>query len=178
MIIITDKENTFTLRYNCFPAKVIDTENWLKAQAKSGWRLTKKSGDYFTFRKCTPYEAEFFMYSGFNAHEAISFDYHMARKLYHKSSSEINKTSLEIFEADTTKLDEKYWDYKDLRNAYYKRHYKSMSIFFGLITSLAAIACFTFLAALLPLLLSLGLFVYHLRSFFILNKYIQAEYAA
>lgn len=72
-------------------ATVNETEAWLKKQAENGLRLVGKKDSLFTFRKCKPYETEYFMYSSFNANAGIFHDYHVAKELYGKNGSEINK---------------------------------------------------------------------------------------
>lgn len=158
-------KDTLAVDHPCPKTKFVSTEKWLKDMAKSGWKLTQKNGSSFYFRKCNPYDTDYFIYEAFNANKGIYFDYYMAKKLYAKANAEINIRSFEIFEADINKIDDKYYEYKALRNTYYKEHYASMSLLFGTMFVLYTIIGFSAPTALLLSLPLLLLFAYNFYSY-------------
>ena len=102
---------------------VNQTETWLARKSAQGLRLETNKGWTFSFRRCRPYQARYFMYSAFNSSREIHFDYHMAKIKYAKADSPLNHSSDEIFEMDPLKVDEEFISYKRHRNHFYKRHY-------------------------------------------------------
>lgn len=114
------------------PAMINRTELWLKRQANAGWRLIEVHRNVFVFRKCSPYEGEYLMYSTFGKEKGLSFDYYMTKKIYGKTNgkSELNRQNGGVFEADTTKLDEEYYRFVRMRNSYYLKHYIGLTAIF------------------------------------------------
>lgn len=123
------EEDVVELIHLHVPALVNRTEKWLKAKANSGWKLIGYHHCVFKFRKCNPCESEYLYYSGFGASKGLSFDYHMIKKKYGKSNSELNKLNIEIFEADVTKIDSGYFSFIKSRNSYFLRHYIALLVF-------------------------------------------------
>lgn len=124
-----DREKTVKIIHPHIRGFVNQTERWLEHQALNGFRLEKHQGWVFTFRRCQPYHALYFMYSAFNSSKEIRFDYHMAKIRYAKKNSVLNHTAYEIFELDSKKIDDDFAKYKHIRNNFYKRHYLGLLLF-------------------------------------------------
>lgn len=79
----------------CIHAAVRRIESWLVQQAASGWKLIDYRNGIFTFAKTTPFDAAYFMYSGFNGSRGFRNDFYSARKKYGKSKnkSQLNKNN-------------------------------------------------------------------------------------
>ena len=118
---------------------VNQTEEWLRLQAIQGFRLEKYHGWSFTFRRCQPYPAQYFMFSAFNSSKEIHFDYYTAKRKYAKKNSILNHVSYEIFELDSEKIDDDFVKYKQTRNNFYKRQYTGEFLFS--IVAVVLLAC-------------------------------------
>lgn len=123
------EKNVIKILHPYIPAMVNRTERWLKQKSNEGWRPIEFNRIFVTFRKCSPYNGEFLIYSGFDASKGLSFDYNTTKTKYQKATSKINKLIRTVFEADPTKLDSEYFRFKKMRNAYYLKHYALLSVF-------------------------------------------------
>lgn len=169
-----EDSNTMKRMYPHTKATVNRTEAWLKQQAKDGWKLIDLNGWSFVFRKCTPSDREYLMYSSFRTEKGLWDGYHMINKLYGKApgKSEINKKTKGIFEADITKLDKGYFQFVKMRNSYYLKTYIGVTVllvFFLLIILVAALFGNNY-NILYLLLLELPMLIYYAISSFILAK--------
>ena len=126
---MNDRKETVKVIHPHIRGFVNQTERWLEHQALHGFRLEEYHGWVFTFRRCQPYHALYFMYSAFNSSKEIRFDYHMAKIRYAKKNSVLNQTAYEIFELDSKKIDDDFAKYKHIRNNFYKRHYLGLLLF-------------------------------------------------
>ena len=88
------------------PALCNRTEKWLKKLAASGWRLEKMSRWNFEFRKCSPYDTEFFFYENFPKEKGLQLTFWNLKKRYGNKKHRINKELSDVFEADMNKVDE------------------------------------------------------------------------
>ena len=69
----------------------------------------------------------------------MSYDFYRAKDIYAKSKADINKwlydvTQInkrvyDIFEVDSCKIDRQFYDYRIMRNRYYRNHYVKLAIF-------------------------------------------------
>ena len=142
-----------------FPSTINTMERWLIKKAHDGWKLIDKRGWKFVFAKCSPYEAKFFSYSGFDSSRGFSYDYLASKNIYSKSKSIINKSNLEVFEVDLNKIDNGFKILVLLRNKYYLKHYLYLSImnFFCVLVMLFIVnVCWIILFFLIPLAYSLA----------------------
>ncbi len=126
-----------TFLYPYTPATIILLEKWLCKMAASGWRLERKSGWKFVFRKCKPYSTQYFYYSSFGTNLGIYYDYCQCKRRYSHSGSIINKLPSSIFEVDIEKIDADFSGYVYLRNKFYKKHYVGLLIYSLIHTVLA-----------------------------------------
>jgi len=104
-------------------------EEWLTKKAAEGWKLEEIHGWKFVFRKCKPYAAKFFAYSGFGTSIGISHDYQASKNRYAHSKNKLNKANEFIYEVDICKIDSNFKHYVSLRNKYYTKHYLLLLIF-------------------------------------------------
>lgn len=116
-----------------FPCGIVGLEVWLSKMARSGLKLQSVKGWKFTFIPALPKKRIYFYYSSFGREKGISYDYYHAKELYALKKSVLNKNNFKLFEVDTLKLDEKYNQYIQLRNRYYKNHYCKSLIFWVVI---------------------------------------------
>lgn len=117
----------------CIHAAVRRIESWLVQQAASGWKLIDYRNGIFTFAKTTPFDAAYFMYSGFNGSRGFRNDFYSARKKYgkNKNKSQLNKDEAsDIFEIDLAKADSCLPLLRAMRNRFYMRHYLLLLLFF------------------------------------------------
>lgn len=170
-------ENTIKQRHLHTPATVNRTEAWLKQKAKDGWKLIDTNGWNFVFRKCTPSDRGYLMYSSFRTEKGLWDGYYMTNKLYGKApgKSEINKKTKGIFEADIAKLDKGYFQFVKMRNSYYLKTYigiTALLIFFLFIILLAVLfeKDYNKWQLLYLLLLELPMLIYYTISTIILVK--------
>lgn len=166
--LIMEEKNIVKINHPYRHTTVNETEAWLKNQAENGLRLVDKKYSLFTFRKCKPYETEYFMYSSFNANAGIFHDYHVAKELYGKNGSEINKLFVDVFEVDFQRIDKQFYVYKKLRNDYYKKHYFHLSIFSSIFLLLSLFIFATTKAAFFVLVIWAIGCLYSIGSYFLL----------
>ena len=152
------------------PAMVNDLENWLEEKTLLGWRLEKVCCWIFTFRKCAPYKGKYFIYRGFDASKALSFDFHIAKERYAAKKSPLNKLHTHIFEVDSLKIDTCYLKYIRARNLFYKRHYLKLTIISLICSILLGVLIILDRVYVLLALFYLLTFVYGGISLWILKK--------
>ena len=139
--------------------------------AKSGWLLVGLNGWLFEFEGVKSCDKKFFIYSGFDASRGISFDYYLAKEKYSKKSSRLNKKSSWVFEVDSLKIDEQFFQYLNLRNSYYMNFYIKL-LLFNLILSGVCVPLFScmnywYICFMIPLLIS----VYSIFARLVLKRY-------
>lgn len=125
------KENRKVFFHPYIPATVNQVERWLTEVAYDGWKLIDKKGWMFYFIKSKKKERQFFMYSGFDLTPGIAYDYLRAKDIYakSKSKSKIYQRTFDIFEVDTERIDDGFYQYRRLRNQYYRKHYCKFAVF-------------------------------------------------
>ena len=117
-------------------------EKWLSQMAKSGCLLVDFRGWFFEFERVKSCDKKYFMYSTFDASKGMSFDYHLAKQKYSKSSSRLNKKIFCVFEVDFKKLDEQFLQYVKQRNAYYINFYIKLFVFSMILSLLCLFTSF------------------------------------
>lgn len=112
-----------TILHPYIPAMVNNVEEWLSQMSDKGLTLIYMNGWKFVFQDTQKSEKkEYFIYSGFDASTGFSYDFYRAKEKYGNNTA-LNKSNCCAFEVDPTKKDEKFKNYRFLRNNYYKKHY-------------------------------------------------------
>lgn len=124
------------------PAMVNQVENWLTAMSIDGWKLVDNKGWHFYFLKSREEERKYFIYSGFDSTQGITYDFYRAMDMYSKSKSKLFKRTYSIFEVDPNKIDDDFLIYRMLRNKFYRKHYIKMTFFCLLFITLSLICSF------------------------------------
>lgn len=159
-----------TIYHPYVPAMVNFLERWLSQKASDGWRLVELHGWKFIFRKCEPYSARFFSYSGFGTSNGISNEYWASKYRYSCSKSTISKLNSAIYEVDIRKIDSGFNHLVLLRNKFYLKHYFAL-LLFALVYTAFAIRLML-INSILTFFLVFGiiLLMYSLFSVFILTR--------
>lgn len=154
--------------YPYIPAMINFLERWLSKKASSGWKLEEIHGWIFIFRKCKPYTAKFFSYSGFGTSNGISNEFWASKDRYSCKKSSINKLNSIIYEVDLQKIDSDFNNFVLLRNKFYLKHYFALLIFSIVYTALAIGLILIDSILSFFLIFGLALLLYSLFSVFIL----------
>lgn len=155
------------------PAMVNHVERWLTKMSCDGWKLVHKNGWKFYFLRSQKRPRQYFMYSGFDASQGISYEYHRAKDIYAESKAEINKRTDGIFEVSSCKIDSKFYYYRMIRNKYYRNHYVKLAIFSLIFIVLSLVGSFNnlfFVVVGVPFLIT---FIYAITSILIVSRFIK-----
>lgn len=172
-----------TMLHPYTPAMVNYVEKWLTKMSLDGWKLVDKKGWQFCFVRSRKEARHYFIYSGFDASKGISYDFYRAKDIYAKSKADINKRLYDvtqinkrvydIFEVAPCKIDRQFYDYRIMRNRYYRNHYVKLAIFSFVFIALSLIGLLInpkFWISGVPFLIS---FVYAVISAIMLSQFIK-----
>ena len=100
-------------------------EKRMKREASLGWRLIKQERWSFTFIKCKPFDADYFMFNNPSRRVDRGGDYHNIQYIYGLSNSKslLNKSNCDLIEIDINTINDMYYVSKKSGNRYYLKHY-------------------------------------------------------
>ena len=94
-------------------------------KSKEGWAYVERKGFRYYFKQSFPRERRYFINPIFDSSNGFHYLFHRAKLSYgvSKSQNTLNKQSLDIFEIDSNKIDNRFWEILHYRNKYCMNHF-------------------------------------------------------